>query len=81
MDPSSLFGSRADMPVMKERSLGPATYLLFALSGAVGCAMTHSVVIPIDVVKVRQGSSARREGGRASHDDDNLSRVDDAIMR
>jgi len=31
----------------------PAVYALFGLSGATGCALTHSLVIPLDVVKTR----------------------------
>lgn len=29
------------------------TYALFGLSGATGCALTHSIVIPLDVVKTK----------------------------
>ncbi|GAB5036320.1 mitochondrial substrate carrier family protein [Nannochloropsis oceanica] len=45
--PPSPFGPIADRPVMKERPLDLQTYLLFALAGAVGCAGTHSLVVPI----------------------------------
>ena len=34
-----------------------AIYSLFAISGATGCAMTHSLVIPLDVVKTRMQTS------------------------
>ena len=34
-----------------------AIYSLFAISGATGCAMTHSLVIPLDVVKTRLQTS------------------------
>ena len=45
--PPSPFGPMADRPVMKERPLDLQTYMLFALAGAVGCAGTHSLVVPI----------------------------------
>ena len=45
--PISPFGPIAARPIMKERSLDLNTYLLFALAGAVGCAGTHSLVVPI----------------------------------
>ena len=32
---------------------GPRVYALLGLAGATGCALTHSVVIPLDVVKTR----------------------------
>lgn len=50
---TSVFGPRGDEVVYKERSLGINDYALFALSGAAGCSFTHSVVIPLDVVKTR----------------------------
>ena len=33
-------------------------YALFGISGATGCALTHSVVIPLDVVKTRAQTSS-----------------------
>lgn len=60
--PPSPFGPIADRPVMKERPLDLQTYLLFALAGAVGCAGTHSLVVPIDVVKTK----AQTSGGKTS---------------
>jgi len=45
--PPSPFGPIAARPVMKERTLDLQTYMLFALAGAVGCAGTHSLVVPI----------------------------------
>ncbi|EKU21506.1 mitochondrial phosphate carrier protein, partial [Nannochloropsis gaditana CCMP526] len=60
--PISPFGPIAARPIMKERSLDLNTYLLFALAGAVGCAGTHSLVVPIDVVKTR----AQTSGGGTS---------------
>jgi len=49
----SVFGPRSDDLVFKERGLTPNDYALFAVSGAIGCAFTHSLVIPLDVVKTR----------------------------
>lgn len=49
----SVFGARGTDFVVKERKLNPQDYGLFALSGAFGCALTHSLVIPLDVVKTR----------------------------
>jgi len=36
---------------------------LFALSGAFGCALTHSLVIPLDVVKTRLQTSPEQYKG------------------
>ena len=47
-------GAVASAPLQRERPLGLREYGLFALSGAIGCALTHLVVVPLDV---------RREGG------------------
>lgn len=53
-DVESPFGPIAPKPYMKERALDFRTYLLFALAGAVGCAGTHTLVVPLDVVKTRK---------------------------
>jgi len=50
---TGVFGPRGDEVVYKERPLGVNDYALFALSGAAGCSFTHSLVIPLDVVKTR----------------------------
>ncbi|CAB9521028.1 substrate carrier family protein N [Seminavis robusta] len=48
------FGPLASTPLIRERpSFSPSIYGLFGISGATGCALTHSVVIPLDVVKTR----------------------------
>lgn len=57
---TSVFGPRGDEVVYKERSLGVNDYALFALSGAAGCAFTHSLVIPLDVVKTRAQTEPER---------------------
>ena len=65
-DVESPFGPIAPKPYMKERALDARTYLLFALAGAVGCAGTHSLVVPLDVVKTRKqtdkAKKTKREG-------------------
>jgi len=60
---ASVFGPRADSLVFKERTLKLEDYGLFALSGALGCALTHSAVIPLDVVKTRQQTDPQRFTG------------------
>eukprot|EP00931_Biecheleriopsis_adriatica_P105195 TRINITY_DN79764_c0_g1_i1.p1 TRINITY_DN79764_c0_g1~~TRINITY_DN79764_c0_g1_i1.p1 ORF type:complete len:647 (+),score=122.80 TRINITY_DN79764_c0_g1_i1:32-1972(+) len=59
----SVFGPRGNELVVKERPLGAMDYALFALSGAFGCSFTHSLVIPLDVVKTR----LQAEPGRYSN--------------
>lgn len=49
----SVFGPRGESIVSKERRLSERDFLLFALSGALGCSGTHSLVVPVDVVKTR----------------------------
>jgi len=51
---ATAFGPLASQPLTRELpTYPPSTYLLFGLAGATGCALTHSVVIPLDVVKTR----------------------------
>lgn len=59
----SVFGARGTDVVVKERKLNPRDYGLFALSGAFGCALTHSLVIPLDVVKTRLQTSPEQYKG------------------
>lgn len=48
------FGPLSSTPLMRQRpNYSPLIYGLFGISGATGCALTHSVVIPLDVVKTR----------------------------
>ena len=48
------FGPLAAHPLQRELpQLNSFTYALFGISGAAGCALTHTVVIPLDVVKTR----------------------------
>jgi len=51
---ATVFGPLASTPL--KRSLpffGPNIYTLLGISGGIGCAMTHTFVIPLDVVKTR----------------------------
>lgn len=59
----SVFGPRAKFAVQRERALTPNDYALFALSGAAGCCLTHSLVTPLDVVKTRMQTSPGRYAG------------------
>ena len=45
-----VFGTVGQKTVMRERRLGGGEFGLFALSGALGCAVTHALVVPLDVV-------------------------------
>lgn len=51
---SEVFGRRGQKGATIERSLDLQTYASFAVAGLVGCAATHAVLVPIDVVKTRQ---------------------------
>jgi solute carrier family 25 phosphate transporter 3 len=51
---ATAFGPLSETPLTRELpNYSLQTYGLFAVSGAAGCALTHSVVIPLDVVKTR----------------------------
>jgi hypothetical protein len=51
---ATAFGPLASEPLTRDLStLSPEIYALFGLAGATGCALTHGVVIPLDVVKTR----------------------------
>ncbi len=65
-DAASPFGPIAPKPYMKERALDFQTYLLFALAGAVGCAGTHSLVVPLDVVKTRKQTDKAKAAAQAA---------------
>ena len=48
------FGPISSTPLKRQQpDYSPFIYGLFGISGATGCALTHSVVIPLDVVKTR----------------------------
>ena len=49
---STIFGPLSSQPLTRTRpNLGRDYYTLLGISGGVGCAMTHALVIPLDVVK------------------------------
>jgi solute carrier family 25 phosphate transporter 3 len=51
---ATAFGPLSEAPLTRELpNYSFDTYRLFAISGAAGCALTHTVVIPLDVVKTR----------------------------
>lgn len=56
---NTVFGPRGGV-AKGERALGLIDFASFSLAGAIGCAGTHSVVIPLDVVKTRLQTSPGR---------------------
>ena len=50
---TSALGAVGRSPPSREINLGGRVYGLFALSGGLGCAITHLTVVPLDVVKTR----------------------------
>ena len=60
---STPFGPLASNPLTRDKVAGPATYGLFGLSGAAGCALTHTIVVPLDVVKTRLQTDPERYDG------------------
>ncbi|KAL7489726.1 hypothetical protein ACHAW6_015417 [Cyclotella cf. meneghiniana] len=51
---STIFGPLSSKPLTRTRpNLGRHYYTLLGISGGVGCALTHALVIPLDVVKTR----------------------------
>jgi solute carrier family 25 phosphate transporter 3 len=51
---ATAFGPLASAPLKRQDpNLPVGIYALFGLSGAAGCAITHTAVIPVDVVKTR----------------------------
>ena len=47
------FGPLASVPLSRDKAANLQTYFLYGLSGGTGCALTHTVVVPLDVVKTR----------------------------
>ena len=48
------FGPLSSDPLTREMpTYTPDIYALFGISGATGCALTHAIVIPLDVVKTK----------------------------
>lgn len=50
---ATTFGPLSSKPLSRERNLTLDVYALLGISGGAGCALTHSLVIPLDVVKTR----------------------------
>jgi len=59
----SIFGAQGDEGFFQERPLTQGDFGLFALAGAVGCSLTHALVVPIDVVKTRLQTAPGRYAG------------------
>lgn len=68
----TVFGPRGEL-ASKAMDKGAREFSLFALAGAVGCAGTHSAVIPLDVVKTR----LQTEPGRYDSISDGFGRIFD----
>ena len=61
---ATAFGPFSEQPLIREQpTYSVDIYALFGISGAAGCALTHSLVIPLDVVKTRQQTNAVGNGG------------------
>ncbi|KAL7538157.1 hypothetical protein ACHAXR_008321 [Thalassiosira sp. AJA248-18] len=50
---ATTFGPLSSKPLSRERNLTLGIYTLLGISGGAGCALTHTLVIPLDVVKTR----------------------------
>jgi solute carrier family 25 phosphate transporter 3 len=50
---ATTFGPLSSRPLSRERKLSLDVYALLGISGGAGCALTHTLVIPLDVVKTR----------------------------
>jgi len=58
---ATMFGPLASTPLKRQRpNLSIGIYSLFGISGAAGCALTHTLVIPLDIVKTRLQTSPDR---------------------
>ena len=59
---STPFGPLASVPLTRDKTADLQTYILYGLSGGTGCALTHTVVVPLDVVKTRLQTDSRYDG-------------------
>lgn len=51
---ATAFGPLSCLPLQRQNpNISPNIYLLLGINGALACALTHSLVIPFDVVKTR----------------------------
>ena len=60
---STTFGALSSKPLSRERSLDLGIYALLGISGGGGCTLTHTLVIPLDVVKTRIQTNPGRYAG------------------
>ncbi|KAL3767454.1 hypothetical protein ACHAWO_012844 [Cyclotella atomus] len=61
---STIFGPLSSQPLTRQRpNLTRDYYALLGVSGGVGCALTHSLVIPLDVVKTRMQTNPGQYNG------------------
>ena len=60
---STTFGPLSSKPLSRERQLSLDVYALLGVSGGAGCALTHTLVIPLDVVKTRLQTNPGQYGG------------------
>jgi len=60
---STTFGPLSSKPLLRERSLSLDIYALLGISGGLGCTLTHTLVIPLDVVKTRMQTNPGEYNG------------------
>lgn len=60
---STTFGPLSSQPLSRERNLTLDIYALLGVSGGAGCALTHTLVIPLDMVKTRLQTNPGQYGG------------------
>mmetsp|Transcript_1403 Transcript_1403/g.2126 ORF Transcript_1403/g.2126 Transcript_1403/m.2126 type:complete len:651 (+) Transcript_1403:63-2015(+) len=60
---STTFGPLSSRPLLRERSLSLDIYALLGISGGLGCTLTHTLVIPLDVVKTRMQTNPGEYNG------------------